>query len=72
MRHYLTYFQIAVSIALVALVLVQQRGGGLSSALGGAGEFYGTRRGVEKFTFWATIVAAVLFVGSALVGLLAA
>lgn len=60
--------QIVIAAILVALVLLQQRGGGLSGVFGGGGEFYGTRRGLEKTVFVLTIVFATLFIISALLG----
>lgn len=56
--------QIAISIALVILILLQERSSGLSGLLGGegAGGFYHARRGLEKIIFWGTIVLVALFV----------
>lgn len=54
--------QIAVSVLLIAAILFQQRGGGLSGVFGGEGSVYATRRGIEKNIFIATIVLAALFV----------
>lgn len=63
--------QIAVSVILVGLILLQQRGGGISGVFGGSGgEFYGTRRGIEKGVFVLTIVFSALFVAGALVSLM--
>jgi len=53
--------QIIVSLLLIIGILMQQRGGGLSTVFGGDGSVYRTRRGVEKIIFIATIVLAVLF-----------
>jgi protein translocase SecG subunit len=53
--------QVVVSILLVVTILLQQRGAGLSSAFGGSGGAYHTRRGFEKTLFRASIVFAVLF-----------
>lgn len=62
--------QIVVSIILIVLILLQERSAGLSNVFGGAGGTpYQTRRGVERFIFWGTIGAAVLFAGLALVNL---
>ena len=58
----LTYGQIALSIFLVAGILLQQKGSGLGSAMGGSNLEYSTKRGAEKFIFRATIFFAVLFV----------
>jgi protein translocase SecG subunit len=51
-----------VSILLIILVLLQQRGGGLSGVFGGEGSVYATRRGIEKGIFVATVVLAALFI----------
>ena len=59
--------QIILSIAIVALVLLQQRSAGMSGLLGGGGEgVYQTRRGMEKAAFYGTIVLSIIFVALAL------
>ncbi len=55
--------QIMVSMILVGLILLQQRGVGLGSAFGGEGGFYRTKRGLEKIIFWLTVVFTGLFLG---------
>ena len=59
----LTIAQIAISILLIASVLLQQQGAGLGSSFGGDGNVFRTKRGVEKGLFYATIVLATLFMG---------
>lgn len=54
--------QILVSVGLMASVLLQARGAGLSATFGGDSSVYRSRRGVEKRLFQFTIVLAVLFV----------
>lgn len=54
--------QILVSILLIAAILLQQRGGGLSGVFGGEGSVYATRRGIEKGIFIATIILSALFI----------
>ncbi len=61
MRLIITLIQIVVSVALLGLILLQARGTGLGSTWGGSGEFYQSKRGVEKIIFQGTIVLAVLF-----------
>lgn len=67
----LPYIQIVLSVLLIACVLLQQTGASLGGAFGGdnfsAG--YHTRRGSEKYLFYATIVLGSLFALSALVAL---
>ena len=53
--------EILVALALIGLILLQMQGSGLSSAFGGAGEFYRSKRSIEKLLMWATVVAAVVF-----------
>lgn len=58
--------QIIVSVALVTLIVLQQRGGGMSGLFGGdSGGVYQTRRGLEKIFFTGTIILAIVFVGLA-------
>jgi len=68
---WLNIFLMVVSALLVVTVLLQQRGSGLSTTLGGSGEgnVYYAKRGAEKAIFYATIVLAVLFIGGAFVRL---
>ncbi len=59
----LAFASILVSVALIAVVLLQVKGegvGGLQS-----GSFVRTRRGIEKTLFQLTIVLSVLFLGIA-------
>ena len=69
MKDYLPLAQIFVSIILMILILLQQRGTALGSAFGQSGGFYGTMRGVEKKIFWATIVCGFLFIVFAVLNL---
>ncbi len=65
----LSIIQIIVSILIIIGVLLQQRGSGLSSSIGGAGGFYSTRRGVEKRIFWSTVVLIIVFIGLSILNL---
>ncbi|MBN2884824.1 preprotein translocase subunit SecG [Patescibacteria group bacterium] len=67
---WLQIIQIVISILLIIVILLQNRGAGLGSAFGGTGGVYLTKRGLEKKLFTATIVLAVLFFGLSLAGLL--
>ena len=58
--------QIILAILLTVLILLQQRGAGLGMAFGGEGNVYRSRRGIEKFLFYATIATATLFCATAL------
>ncbi len=61
MNTYLAVGQIIVSIGLIASVLLQARGTGLSGAFGGDSAVYRSRRGVERRLWQFTIVLAILF-----------
>ena len=53
---------LVLSTILVIFILLQSKGGGLSTVFGGEGNVYQTRRGLEKGIFVATAITAVLFV----------
>ena len=50
-----------ISILIVVFILIQGRGAGLGSAWGGGGEFFQTRRGIEKVTLQITVLLIILF-----------
>lgn len=58
------------AVLMVITILLQQRGATLGAGFGSSGELYTTRRGVDKSLFEVTIVLAVTFVLSIIVGLL--
>ena len=62
MTTYLYIAQIVVAVALIAVALLQVRGGGLGGIFGQADTVYRTKRGVEKTLFQLTIVLTVLFI----------
>ena len=66
----LTALQVIVSIILIVLVLIQERSSGLSSAFGGTGTPFETRRGLEKRIYQATIVTAAAFFVLAVINLI--
>lgn len=63
--------QILVSIGVMAAVLLQSRGAGLSAAFGGDSSVFRSRRGVEKRLYQFTIILAALFALVSLIGFLA-
>jgi preprotein translocase subunit SecG len=58
------------AVLMIVAILLQQRGASLGAGFGSSGELYTTRRGLDKNLFEVTIVLAVVFVLSILVGLL--
>lgn len=69
MRNFLIILNIIISIGIVALILLQGKGAGLGSAWGGGGEFFQTRRGIEKVTLKLTTFLIVAFLLLSLVNL---
>jgi preprotein translocase subunit SecG len=66
----LTNIQLIISIVLIVLILLQERSGGMSGIFGGhGGEFYQTRRGVEKIIFFATVILVAVFIVLAILNL---
>jgi preprotein translocase subunit SecG len=59
---FLSVGQILVGIALIAAILLQARGTGLSGTFGGDSAVYRSRRGVERRLWQFTILLTVLFV----------
>jgi preprotein translocase subunit SecG len=55
---------------MIITILLQQRGASLGAGFGSSGELYTTRRGLDKNLFEVTIVLAVVFILSIIVGLL--
>ena len=68
MKLILPLLQIILSLLLVTFILLQAKGTGLGSAWGGGGEFYRSKRGVEKIVFYGTVVIAVFFLISSIMG----
>jgi len=62
--------QMILAIALIASILLQQRGTGLGGAFGGEVTAYRSRRGIERTLFRMTVVLSVLFVAFSLLNLL--
>jgi len=58
------------AILMILAILLQQRGASLGAGFGSSGELYTTRRGLDKNLFETTIILAVVFVLSILVGLI--
>ena len=70
MKNLVIIIQFVVSCLLMTAILLQAKGVGLGRAWGGGGEFYRSKRGVEKILFKITIVLASLFLLSSLISVL--
>ena len=64
------WVQLALSLLLIATILLQQSGASVGGSFGGADMGHNfTRRGFEKTLFRGTIVLVILFATSALIAL---
>jgi preprotein translocase subunit SecG len=68
----LQIIQIIVSVAIIALVLLQAKGAGLGGIFGGDGGIYRTRRGVEKTLYQSTIGLSLFFFFISLISVIVA
>ena len=58
----LKYIEVGVSLAIVVVVVLQNRSGGLGAVFGGGGgEAYRSKRGMEAVLYNSTIVLGVVF-----------
>ena len=64
------YVTIASMAFLVLLILVQTRGASLGAGLGSSGEVNTERRGTDKTIYQLTIITAIVFVLSILLGII--
>lgn len=60
---------IGSAVLMIVAILLQQRGASLGAGFGGSSELYTTRRGLDKNLFEVTVVLAVIFILSILIGL---
>lgn len=67
---FLAVGMILISIALIAIILLQVKGEGIGGLQ--SGSFQRTRRGLEKTLFQLTIVLAIVFISLAAVSVAAA
>ena len=65
----LNIVEVITAVLLVILVLLQNKGVGLSATFGGEGSIYRSKHGVEKGMFVITIILAVIFVSIGLIQL---
>ncbi len=71
LKHSIPYAQIALSVIVIGLILIQGKGTGLSGVFGGEGNVFRTKRGAERILFIITIVMVALFFGVALLNVYA-
>lgn len=64
------YITLASAALMIFLIIIQTRGASLGAGLGGAGEVNTTRRGTDKTIFQITIISAVVFSTSLILGVI--
>jgi len=62
---------IVSAVLMIILILLQSRGASLGAGFGGSSELYTARRGVDKTIYQATIIMAIVFVVSIVIGIIA-
>lgn len=70
MTQYLPYVQAVISVLLIIFILLQHKGSALGGAFGGDGNVYKSKRGLDGFLHNGSIVLAILFFVSSVVGLI--
>lgn len=55
------FLNIVIMLVLIVVIALQNKSSGLSNVFGGGGNIVQTRRGFEKWLFYATIVLGILF-----------
>jgi protein translocase SecG subunit len=70
MNKALVIIETVSGVLMIATILIQQKGMGMSGIFGGdSGGAYQTKRGFDKIVYYATIGLAVVFFGSAVLSL---
>ena len=62
--------QIIVSLALIVVITLQVKGGGLGGIFGQADTVFRTKRGLERRLFQGTVVLVAIFIITSIVSLL--
>ncbi len=62
MRSILQFANILIMVLLIIIITLQSKSSGLGSVFGGGGGVVSTRRGFEKWLFYATIILGILFI----------
>jgi len=65
------YITVGSAVFMTILILMQTRGAGLGAGFGSAAEVETVRRGSDKTLFQMTIVTAVIFIVSIVLGIIA-
>lgn len=65
MSQILKIVQLVTALILIVIILLQGKNAGFANLFGaGSTNIYSTKRGAEKFLFYATIVLSIIFVAA--------
>ena len=70
MTQFLQILTIVSSLLLTLMILIQARGASLGAGFGGTGELFTERRGIDKTMHQITVILAVVFVLSIILGVI--
>lgn len=70
MTLFLQILTVVSSLLLVLMILIQARGASLGAGFGGSGELFTERRGIDKTMHQITVILAVVFVLSIILGVI--
>jgi len=70
MHSIFNYITVGSALLMIILILMQTRGASLGAGFGGSAEINTVRRGSDKTIFQMTIVVAVVFVLSIILGII--
>ncbi|HSR89312.1 MAG TPA: preprotein translocase subunit SecG [Candidatus Udaeobacter sp.] len=59
--NFFNIIQFILAALLVTVILLQQKGTGLSGVFGGSSNIYSTKRGVDKILYFSTIIISIVF-----------
>jgi preprotein translocase subunit SecG len=69
MDNIFNYITVGSGIIMTIFILMQVRGAGLGAGFGGSAEINTVRRGSEKTLFQLTIITAIVFIVSIILGI---
>ena len=70
MLRIINIIEIITAVLLIASILIQNKGAGLSATFGGEFGGYYSKRGFEKFLVWFSIALSAIFIALAIVNLI--
>lgn len=71
MKNLFSFLAVISGVLMTITILVQSQGSGLGTTFGGSSGSYRSKRGAERIIYNGTIIFAVIFVVSVILGVLA-